>query len=195
MSQPVKLRDDILPTKLDVFQHFLYVSQEKYKTGEWIKKTDFSVRAQQVRDDVEDLWNRTGIAHGLGGKEGVRRVTNLINTCRNTFKTPMARREPGFQNELKVLFDVALCKHSELHCPCDVQVRIPSIWKAFLNDQRGPRVLEGVLSSRKMSLRAATDQAKQVQEFRDMARFKMEQVQGAEGAQPESLPGSARQGR
>ena len=52
---------------------------------------------------------------------------------------------------------------------------MPIIWRAFLTDQRGPRVLQGVLSTRTLSLRAASERDRQGQEARDMVRFKMEQ--------------------
>ena len=53
----------------------------------------------------------------------------------------------------------------------------PSIWKAFLADERGPRVLQGVLCSRTLSLRAATDNVRLAQESMDKARFKLEDLQ------------------
>ena len=155
---PAKLRDDILPTKLDIYQHFLYLSREKCLAGEWQRNTDISVKVKAVRDDVADIWDRTGISHGLGDRKGEQRICNLISSCKATFKVPLARRQAGFARELQVLFDVALCQHSELHtCTCDSQDQIIPVWKAFLTDQRGPRVLQGVLSMKSLSLRAAGD--------------------------------------
>ena len=187
LAKPVKLRDDVLPTKLEIFEHFLFLTKEKCRSGEWQKNTDLSIKIGTVRDDVKELWDRTGIMHGLGGKYGLRRISNLITSCKNLFKVPKLRRQAGFASELQVLFDVAVCQHQDPEtCTCDSQDKIPGVWKAFLTDQRGPRRLNGVLSTRTMSLRGAADKAKKAQEYKDMARYKMEQLvmeQGREAYQ------------
>ena len=176
LVNPVKLRDDILPTKLEIFQHYLYLSKEKCKTGEWRKNTDIVIKSECVRGDVAELWDRTGIVHGLDGKEGLRRISNLITTCKAHFKVPKARRQAGFTEELQVLYDVALCQHAENNCTCPSHEKIPPIWREFLSDQRGSRSLQGVLTTRALSLRAASDKARQAQESRYMAMFKLEEL-------------------
>ena len=81
-----------------------------------------------------------------------------------------------FADELKILFDVALCQHEYNEtCTCPPQLKIPTLWKEFISDQRGPRLLKGVLSSRNMSLRTATDKTRQAQEYKDRIRFKLEE--------------------
>ena len=57
-----------------------------------------------------------------------------------------------------------------------IPIQISPVWKAFLPDQR-PRVLQGVLCSRTLSLRSATDKVRLAQESMDKARFKLEELQ------------------
>ena len=97
---PLKIRDDILPSKLDIYNHLLYLSTEKCKSGEWKRNTDFNLKVKCVRDDVAELWDKTGIVHGLAGREGEKRISYLLTMCKNTFKVPMARRQEGFSLEL-----------------------------------------------------------------------------------------------
>ena len=104
-------------------------------------RTNFLVKVSCVRDDVVYIWERTGIAHGLVGREGERRMSTLLTYCKNIFKVPVARRKADFGKELQVLFDVALCQHSaDETCKCDSSIQIVPVWRAFLADQRGPRV-------------------------------------------------------
>ena len=69
-------------------------------------------------------------------------------------------------------------------CNCDSSVKIPAVWRAYITDQRGPRVLQGILSMRALSLRAATAKVRQTQEAMDMATIGQVQAGGAaEGAE------------
>ena len=111
------------PPSWRFFEHFLFLTKEKCRSGEWQKNTDLSIKIGTVRDDVKELWDRTGIMHGLGGKEGLRRISNLITSCKNLFKVPKLRRQAGFASELQVLFDVAVSSTRTLK-PVLVIVRI-----------------------------------------------------------------------
>lgn len=131
LGKPAKLQDDILPTELHIYHHFLHLMKVKFSTGEWRKNTELSVKLRCVRDDVAALWDLTGIAHGLTGKEGERKICTLLAKCRNTFKVPMARRQEGFAQEHQVLFDVALCQHTnDQICTCDWQNKV-QIFRTF----------------------------------------------------------------
>ena len=123
LGTAVNLRDDILPTKLDIYHHFLHLSKEKVINGDWKKNTPLSEKVKCVQEDVIKLWDKTGIAHCLTGKEGLRKITNIIINAKSTFKVPVARRQRGFADDLKVLFDVALCQHAyDENCTCPPQL-------------------------------------------------------------------------
>ena len=77
---------------------------------------------------MAELWNKTGIVHGLAGREGEKRISYLLTMCKNTFKVPMVRRQEGFAMELQVLFDVTVCQHSgDETCNYESSVKIPPI--------------------------------------------------------------------
>ena len=77
-----KLRDDVLPTELDIYKHYLYLSSVNGAAGDWKQNTSISTKVQCVRDDVAVLWNRSGIPHDCGGRLGEKRVMNLVNKCK-----------------------------------------------------------------------------------------------------------------
>ena len=100
---------------------------------------------------------------------GERRMSTLLTYRKNIFKVPAVGQE------LQVMFDVALCHHSaDETFTCDRSIQIAPVWKAFLADQRGPRVLQGALCSRTLSLRSTTDKVRLAQESLDKARLKLE---------------------
>ena len=175
---PCNLRRDILPTKLDIYNYYLYLNQEKLIKGEWKQNTQFYDKAKFVSDEVEGIWERTGIPHHkLKGKEGVRKISYLLVQCKELTKVAKNKRKPGFGKEFETLFDVAMCTHVGEHCTCDLECRVPLTWKAFLTDQRGGRKLEGVLSDRTLSLRAAVSRENQEQEARELIRYKVEELE------------------
>ena len=55
-------------------------------------------------------------------------------------------------------------------------LQVPITWKIFLNDQRGPRKLDGVLSYRTLSLRAASNRELADQELKQTIRFRLEET-------------------
>ena len=159
---PCNLRRDIFPTKLDIYNFYLYLNQEKLRKGEWKQNTMFYDKARCVSEEVEGIWEKTGIPHHkLIGKEGIRKISYLLGKCKDLAKVAMNKRKPGFGKEFDTLFDIAMCTHVGEHCTCDLECRVPLTWRAFLTDQRGDRKLEGVLNDRTLSLRAAVSREKQ----------------------------------
>ena len=54
--------------------------------------------------------------------------------------------------KLNILFDVAPCKHpDDISCICSPDHKVPPTWRQFLNDQRGVRQMQGVLSERSVT--------------------------------------------
>ena len=116
---PSKFGEDSLPTELDVYHHFLLIRDGKIASGEWNKFTSMQIKLKVLLGDVYSLWDRTGIPHCMSSREGERRLSNLINKCKNLSKVPLSRRDRGHANDLQILFDVALCTHTDaLTCTC-----------------------------------------------------------------------------
>ena len=172
-----KLRDDVLPTELDIYKHYLYLSSVKGAAGDWKQNTSISTKVQCVRDDVAVLWNRSGIPHDCGGRLGEKRVMNLVNKCKAMNKVAIERRHEKFGDELNVLFDAAICKHFDFEsCSCEIQDKVPLTWRVFLDDQRGPRALQGVLSTRTLTLRTAKHKDREDQEATEVLRYRVEEL-------------------
>ena len=55
-------------------------------------------------------------------------------------------------------------------------LQVPITWKIFLNDQRGPRKLNRVLSSRTLSLRASSNTELADHELKQTTGFKLEEI-------------------
>ena len=129
-GEPAKLRDDILPTELDIYKHYLYLNAVRVRSGEWKQHTSLSEKVKFVGSEVAAIWDRTGIPHALSGKCKVRakwekRVTTIIIKGRNLNKVAMHKREDDFGQELNILFDVALCSHTEKEvCSCKLQDKV-----------------------------------------------------------------------
>ena len=177
IGEPKKLREDVLPTQADVFNHFLYLREAKTLSGEWSKFTPLSTKLKPVLEDICALWDLTGIPHCLASREGERRLVSLLDKCKNLSKVPLVRREQVPAGNLQNLFDVALCSHKDMvTCTCKEGVKVPPTWRAFLTDQRGPRQLLGVLNSRTLTLRANNSKERQDSETRELLRYKVEEL-------------------
>ena len=61
LNQPVKLREDVLPTELEIYKHYLYLNSEKLNTGEWTTNTPIADIVKLLMADVSALWSKTGI--------------------------------------------------------------------------------------------------------------------------------------
>ena len=126
-GEPAKLRDDILPTGHDIYKHYRYLNIERVRSGEWNQNTSLFEKVKCVRSEVADIWDRTGIPHTLSGKckEGDRQVTTIVIKGRKLSKVVMNKRGDDFGQELNVLFDVALCPHTEKEvCSCKLQDKV-----------------------------------------------------------------------
>ena len=159
LNQPVKLKEDVLPTELEIYKHYLYLNTDKLKTGEWTTNTPLTKKVELLMSDVSALWYKTDL---LAGSQGVRRIMALITRCKKMNKVAMEKRGEMFAQDLNVLFDVAYCKHEEVICSCSKADQVPPTWKEFLNDQRGKRQMVGVLSDRSLTLRNAKSREKAV---------------------------------
>ena len=120
LGEPKQLREDILPTKLDVYNHFLFTRDEKLASGEWTKFTPLlQERIRPVLRDICTVWDKTGIPHCFSTRLGEKKVTNLISQCRDLNKVPMSRRDKEQVQGLLTLFDGSLCPHTDtLTCDC-----------------------------------------------------------------------------
>ena len=104
-GDPVKMRDDILPTMLDIYNHFMFIKKEKNASGEWDKFTHLSIKISCVLEDVRSLWDKTGIPHCLSSKDGERKISTLITKCKNLSKVPLARRPAATPGALYLCWD------------------------------------------------------------------------------------------
>ena len=86
LGEPLLLREDILPTRLDVYNHYLHLMDENGRSGKWKQNTLFSSKVKCVRDDVVALWDRTFIPHDLAGRHGEKKVSSLLTKCRTMTK-------------------------------------------------------------------------------------------------------------
>ena len=116
-GEPTKLRDDVLPTKKDIFNHFLYLKSVKEASGDWKQNTDVTVKVKPVWIDVCEIWNRTGYPHCLESREGERKVLNFILQGKKLNKVAMNRRGDNYWKDMEVLFDFSLCQHPD-NCDC-----------------------------------------------------------------------------
>ena len=89
LGEPTKLRDDILPTELDIYNHFIVLRNEKLSSGEWSKFTPMAVRLTAVMVDVCTLWDRTAIPHCLTSSLGERKLANIISKCKTLSMVPI----------------------------------------------------------------------------------------------------------
>ena len=58
---PKMLRRDCLPTKRDIFDHYLYMRKARQESGEWKQNTPLSIAVGEVLTDVREQWDKTGI--------------------------------------------------------------------------------------------------------------------------------------
>ena len=129
-GEPVHLRGDVLPTELEIYNHYLY----KCASGDWTKNTELLVRVQSVREDVSSIWDKTGIPHGLHGREGKKRIQSLIFKGRKMNKVAMDRRGENYGKDLERIFDAALCNHVEVKtCNCTPENKV--VYSEILKDE------------------------------------------------------------
>ena len=113
-----------LPTKLEIYNYYLYLNKEKVDNGDWKQNTKFYEKVRHVRDKVADIWDKTSIPHSLEGREGLQKVYNLLLLCKDMNKVAKQKRKEGFADKLHKLFDVAKCNHEEDSCSCDEDSKV-----------------------------------------------------------------------
>ena len=124
-GEPTPLREDVLPTELDLYNHYLHLNNVKSASGDWKKCTLLCAKVKCVAEDLGEIWGRTGIPHCLNNREGERRIQNIILKCRKLNKVAMDRRGESFGKDLQALFDVSLCHHQvEESCTCPVENKV-----------------------------------------------------------------------
>ena len=127
LGVPEKLRGDSLPTKQQIYNHFLYLIQTNCSSGHWKQITSFHIKVTAVLNDVREIWDRTAIPHILESREGERRLKALLTKCKTLNKVPFERRDDGFAVDLESLFDVASCQHiDDVICTCDLINKVKS---------------------------------------------------------------------
>ena len=180
-SDPVRLKEDVLPTELDIYKHYLYLNAVKIQDRTWVTNTPVSKKAGSVMTDVAAIWSKTGIPFDLAGYPGEKRIMYVINKGRTLNKVGMERRGEEFGQELDVLFDIASCKHVDggIACSCSIKDKVPTTWRLFLADQRTQRQMLGVLKSdRYLTLRtAAQGRDSAEEESRQAVRYKVEEIE------------------
>ena len=134
LGVPAKLKEDVLPTDIQIYNHYIHLIQKKCSTGEWKHNTPFLVKARAVCLDVSAVWDRTTISHLMNTREGERKIITLLNKCKNFTKVPLDRRPASFGEELHHLFDVAICQHKvDDSCSCEIQNKVRFIVTAQPN--------------------------------------------------------------
>ena len=170
MNEPQQFKGDLLPTKLDLWRHYLYLISVKSGTKEWTQFTPLSVKIDAVCEDLASIWNKTGIPHQLTDRAGKKKVA-LVITKGKSLQKHMNKEK--FE-EMNKLFDVARCQHKigEI-CTCKMDDQVLPSWKEFLEDQRSTRAMAGALNTTKLSLRSAQNKRNEIEEKREKERIVM----------------------
>ena len=53
--------ENVLPTELQVYQHFLHLEQVKMKSGEWTNYTPLTSKARSVAMSISSQWDKTNV--------------------------------------------------------------------------------------------------------------------------------------
>ena len=94
--------------------------------GEWNKNVSLFKAAKVVTNDVISQWNKTNIPHVLHGKNGTKKITDLLTKYQALCKIPRGRRKEGFGMKLNDLFDVSACQHEDMNnCACGTESKVP----------------------------------------------------------------------
>ena len=64
LREPKELWDDVLPTGLDVYKHFLHLTNVKCASGAWKQRTDIHTKVSCLLGDISSLWNITQAQQG-----------------------------------------------------------------------------------------------------------------------------------
>jgi hypothetical protein len=136
-----ELFNNVLPTNLQVAQHFLFIKTRKNESNK--------DKYKDVSDAVISLWSKASIP-SIQSQSVVKRVESLICTgselCRSKSSS---KRKATFETSLNSLFDIAACrcaisydessKQVSLVCNCPRDFKVPKDEILFLYDQRNSR--------------------------------------------------------
>ena len=153
------LGGEMLPSRGDVYQLYLHMTNVKVASGEWTKFTPLGTKSKIIVSDIVSVWEKTGIPHNLSGTEGEERVERLIMNVKKVQKVPLKQRNDASTlkqiSDLRLdkLFDIAKCCCDGGTCSCPEEDKVPVLWRPFLQDQRGARSMTTHLGERKASLR------------------------------------------
>ena len=129
--EAAKLPEDVLPTEIQVFQHYLYL---KTDSGKCPKNAKMNTMAKLILPDIVNVWNKTGIPFTLEGRNGESRVQRLISQVSN-----LLHKKAFEKGKFDKLFDVAMCQCSSGDCSCKPEAQVPDAWRSFLHSQRTDR--------------------------------------------------------
>ena len=124
LGVPVPLRQDCLPTKKDIINHYFNLRKVKQEAGEWVQYTPLTAMIKVVVSDVKKQWDKTEIPHKtLETRKGEKDISGLLAKFHNLSKVPLNKRGEEFGQEFDSLYDVADCPHQNpCSCPLDRQV-------------------------------------------------------------------------
>ena len=124
---------------------------------------------------MKKQWDKTEITHTLDGRKAEKDMTGLIKMFQSLSKIKSSKRGEEFGLQYYILYDVAACHHTDLsECSCAMDQQVPVSWREYLADQRGPRQLDGVLSDRALTLRAADKRGLSKDELEAVKRSRVE---------------------
>ena len=65
---------NVLPTRLEVYQHYLHLNKVKISSGEWKQNIPVKEKVKYLTNDIAKVWDMAGMPHNLIGKTGDKRV-------------------------------------------------------------------------------------------------------------------------
>lgn len=136
-----ELPDNVLPTNLQVAQHFLFMKKRKNDSNK--------DKYKALSDAVISLWNKASIPT-MHYRSVMKRVEAMISTGSELSRSKSSStRQSTFLSTLNSLFDIAACKCSmsfdnstkqvSISCQCPRDLKVPSDELLFLYDQRNSR--------------------------------------------------------
>ena len=122
LGVPVPLRQDCLPTKKDIINHYLNLRRVQQEAGEW--HTSLAAMVKMVVSDVKKQWDKTEIPHmTLETRKGEKDISGLLAKFQSMSKVALNKRGVEFGHEFDSIYDVADCPHQNpCCCPLEHQV-------------------------------------------------------------------------
>ena len=129
LGTPAPLEQGTLPTKLDIYNHALYIRKVMESEGSWKQNTKIFEVVKRVSEDIKNQWDKTDIPtfFETEPEKAERKVREVLKSGKNLTKTPVSRRSEGFASEMNYLLDLAVCSHDSTEsCIC------PAVKKVIL---------------------------------------------------------------